>query len=119
MNYVTIFIAPMNLAMGALLGALVGLNVAVAWRLVATARACRTNAFGGLLGSLPAFLGGFVCCVPAAALVVGAQFTVFLVAVRSWFFPFAVSVLLAALWWNTRRLAAADEEAVGLAAGDR
>lgn len=105
LNHVTILVAPVNIAMGALLGALVGLNIAVAWHAVTTARACRTNAFGGLLGSLPAFLGGFVCCVPAVALVVGAQFTVFLVAVRSWFFPFAVTALLVTLRWNTRRMA--------------
>ncbi len=109
-NHVTILVAPMNIAMGTLLGVLVGLNIAVAWHVVATARACRTNAFGGILGALPAFLGGFVCCVPAVALVVGAQFTVFLVAVRSWFFPFAVVALVAALWWNARRLTGLDEE---------
>ncbi|MBW3578569.1 MAG: hypothetical protein KY462_12680 [Actinobacteria bacterium] len=109
-NHVTILVAPMNIAMGTLLGVLVGLNVAVAWHAVATARACKTNAFGGILGALPAFLGGFVCCVPAVALVVGAQFTVFLVAVRSWFFPAAVAALLVTLWWNTRRMTQLDEE---------
>ncbi|MDP9021861.1 MAG: hypothetical protein M3N57_04010 [Actinomycetota bacterium] len=110
LNHVTILVAPMNIAMGTLLGALVGLNVAVAWHVVATARACRTTAFGGILGALPAFLGGFVCCVPAVALVVGAQFAVFLVAVRSWFFPAAVTALLAALWWNTRRMTRLDQQ---------
>lgn len=102
-NHVTILVSPVNLAMGALLGALVGINVAVALHLIREARTCRRRAFGGLLGALPGFLTGFACCVPTVALVLGAQFTVALIALRSYFFPIALGALLLSLAWNVRR----------------
>lgn len=108
-DWVEVLISPMNIVIGLILGLLVGVNVAVALYVVASARACRTRgfgrtrAFGGLIGSLPAFLAGMACCVPALAVVAGAQFTVFLTAVRSWFVPVAVIALVAALLWNVRQ----------------
>ena len=102
-NHVTILVSPVNIAMGVLLGVLVGLNVAVALYVVGRAKACRRRAFTGLLGALPGFLTGFACCVPTVALVLGAQFTVVLVALRSYFFPFALLALLVSLGWNARR----------------
>lgn len=59
---------------------------------------------GGLLGSLPRFLTGFACCVPTVALVLGAQFTLAVIALRSWFFPVAVVAMSASLLWNMRSL---------------
>lgn len=102
-NHVTILVSPVNIAMGALLGALVGVNVAVALYVVSRARACRRRAFTGLLGALPGFLTGFACCVPTVALALGAQFAVALVALRSYFFPFALLALVVSLGWNARR----------------
>lgn len=102
-NHVTILVSPVNLAMGMLLGSLVGLNVTVALYVVSRAKACRRRAFSGLLGALPGFLTGFACCVPTVALVLGAQFTVALVALRSYFFPVALVALLVSLGWNSRR----------------
>ncbi|MGH3452623.1 MAG: hypothetical protein ACRDQW_18360 [Haloechinothrix sp.] len=103
LNHVTILVSPVNIAMGLVLGALVGTNVALALHMVRRARLCRRRAFTGLLGALPGFLTGFACCVPTVALVLGAQFTVAIVALRSYFFPFAILALLLALWWNARR----------------
>lgn len=103
LNHVTILLSPVNLAMGALLGSLIAVNVAASLYLVRTSRACGTRAYSGLLGALPGFLTGFACCVPTFALVLGAQFTVFLVAVRSYFFPIAVLALGLSLVWNVRR----------------
>lgn len=102
-NHLTIFLSPVNLVMGALLGGLVAMNVAAAAYLIRTSRACGTRAYTGLLGALPGFLTGFACCVPTLALVLGAQFTVLLIAVRSYFFPFAVVALGLSLFWNVRR----------------
>lgn len=110
-GHVTLLISPLNIAMGVLLGFLVGLNVTAALQVFRTARVCRRRAFGGLLGALPGFLTGFACCVPTVALVLGAQFTVALIAMRSWFFPFAVAALAASLAWNARRLSALLQEA--------
>jgi hypothetical protein len=116
-NHVAILVSPVNIAMGILLGLLVGANVAMALQVVRSARACRTRAFTGLLGALPGFLTGFACCVPTVALVVGAQFTVVLVAFRSYFFPFALVSLALALAWNGRRLSQLVEGPAGEAAG--
>lgn len=102
-NHVTLLVSPANIAMGLLLGALVGLNVAVALLTARRATACRRRSFGGLLGALPGFLSGFACCVPTFALVLGAQFTLALIAVRSYFFPLAVVVMTLSLAWNARR----------------
>lgn len=100
----TLLISPLNLVMGLVLGGLVALNLAVAVDAYRHARACRRRAVGGLLGSLPGFLTGFACCVPTVALVLGAQFTLALIALRSWFFPVAVIAMSASLAWNLRSL---------------
>lgn len=102
-NHVTILVSPVNIAMGLALGILVGINVALALRILGMARACRPRAFGGLLGAVPGLLTGFACCVPTVGLVLGAQFAVALIALRSFFFPVAVAALLASLAWNARR----------------
>jgi len=100
----TLLISPLNLLMGLVLGGLVALNLAVAVDAYRHARACRRRAVGGLLGSLPGFLTGFACCVPTVALMLGAQFTLALIALRSWFFPVAVIAMSASLAWNLRSL---------------
>ena len=111
-GWLEILVSPVNIALGLMLGGLVGLNVAVGWYVVAHARACRVpsvgraKAFGGLLGALPSFLVGMACCAPALTIALGAQFTVLLTAVRSWFIPVVVLVLVAVLLWNARRSAA-------------
>ncbi len=107
-GHVTLLVSPLNIAMGVLLGFLVGVNVAAALQVFRTARVCRRRAFGGLLGALPGFLTGFACCVPTVVLVLGAQFTLALIALRSWFFPFAVAALVGSLVWNARRIRALD-----------
>ncbi len=109
----TLLLSPLNLLMGFILGGLVALNLAVAVDAYRHARACRRRAMGGLLGSLPGFLTGFACCVPTVALVLGAQFTLALIALRSWFFPVAVIAMSASLLWNLRSLTA-DGPAVGI-----
>jgi hypothetical protein len=102
-NHVTLLVSPVNLGLGLVLAVLVGLNVALALQVMRTAVACRRRALTGLLGALPGFLMGFACCVPTVALVLGAQFTLALIALRSWFFPLAVGALVVALLWNARR----------------
>lgn len=101
--WLTLLVAPVNIAIGLALAALVAANVAVAVLYVRRVRVCRTSSFTGILGALPAFLTGFACCAPTVALAIGAQFTVALLAVRSYLLPVAAAALLAALAWNTHR----------------
>lgn len=102
-NHVTLLVSPVNLGLGLVLAVLVGLNVALALQTMRTAVACRRRTLTGLLGALPGFLMGFACCVPTVALVLGAQFTLALIALRSWFFPLAVAALSLSLLWNAHR----------------
>lgn len=119
MNHVQILIAPLNVAIGLALGLLVGLNVALAVHVFRTAVACRARSFGGLLGAAPALLTGFVCCAPTAAVALGAQFTVFLIAWSDWLLPAAFGALALSLLWNTRRVGALERELATIEAPDR
>jgi hypothetical protein len=103
-NHVTVFVAPLDLAMGLLLGALAGLNLAVALRARRASRACRLRGLAGLLGTLPALLTGVTCCVPTLALALGAQLTVTLLVVSDWLFPLALAVTTISLLWNAQQL---------------
>ncbi len=102
-NHVTLFLSPVNLFMGLLLGALVAVNVALALHVYRLSKTCRLRGFTGVLGALPGFLTGFACCVPSLALALGAPFTAAVVALRSYLFPLALAILAAAVGWNVRR----------------
>jgi hypothetical protein len=102
-NHVTVFVAPLDLAMGLLLGVLAGLNVAVALPARRASRACRLRGLPGLVGALPALLAGVTCCVPTLALALGAQFTLALLAVSGWLFPLALAVTAISLLWSAQR----------------
>ncbi len=104
---VQILLAPLNVALGLLLGALVGVNTMLAVAAQRAGRACHRNVVAGVLGSLPGLLTGFACCVPTFALVLGVQATALLIGVRSWLFPAAVAAMLATLWWSAGRTARA------------
>ena len=90
-NHVTVFVAPLDLGMGLLLGALAGLNLAVALRARREGRTCRLPGLAGLAGALPTLLAGTTCCVPTMVLALGAQFAIVLLAVSGWLFPLALA----------------------------
>jgi hypothetical protein len=106
-EHVTVFVAPADLAMGLLLGALAGLNLAVALLATRTGRACRLRGAAGLLGALPALAGGVSCCVPTLALALGTQLAGALLAVGGYLFPVALLAATLPLVWNAHRLARA------------
>lgn len=92
-----------NFLLGLTLGALVGLNIAVAVAQVQGRWACRRPAVG-LLGALPTFLTGFTCCVPSVALALGANSALALLALRSTFIPLSFLLLTGGLLWGATRL---------------
>lgn len=104
-GHIQLFLAPVNVALGLLLGGLAGANLAVAVHLYRTAATCRRRSFAGLLGAVPGFLTGFACCVPTLTLLLGAQVAAALIGLRNWLFPLALAILLAGLAWSARRLA--------------
>jgi hypothetical protein len=102
--------APVNVAIGLGLAALVGVTLAVsvvAWRGPA---ACRIGAGAGAAAGIPGLLSGFVCCGPTLLLVIGVQASAGLLAVMQWFLPIAVLGLVATLLWVGSRV---DPAAVG------
>ena len=99
----TLFIAPLNLLIGAVLGGLIALNVASAAYSLAAVRTCRRLSWTGLLGSLPALLTGFACCVPTVGLVLGVNLAFALISFQTFLLPVSVAALAAGLLWNLRR----------------
>ena len=96
--------APVNVAIGLGLAALVGVTLAVsvvAWRGPA---ACRIGAGAGAAAGIPGLLSGFVCCGPTLLLVIGVQASAGLLAVMQWFLPLAVLGLVATLLWVGSRV---------------
>ncbi len=104
-GHLQLFLAPVNVVLGLLLGGLAAANLAAAIQLYRTLATCRRRSFAGLLGALPGFLTGFACCAPTLTLLVGAQVSAALIGLRNWLLPLALAILLAGLAWNTKRLA--------------
>ena len=104
-GHLQLFLAPVNVALGLLLGGLVGVNLAAAIHLHRTASTCRRRSFAGLLGALPGLLTGFACCAPALTFVLGAQVAAAVIGLRNWLFPLALVILLAGFAWSASRLA--------------
>lgn len=98
-----VFLAPLNVLIGAVLGGLIALNVTSALYALATVRICRRLSWTGLLGSLPALLTGFACCVPTVGLVLGANLGLALISLQNFLLPAGALGLLAGLFWNLHR----------------
>lgn len=101
-----VFISPVNIALGAVLAALVGCNIAVAAHSARTAASCRRPGYSKVLAVLPAFLLGFACCVPTFLLVLGsgaaATLLPLMLPLRPIFYPLALLLLLTVLVSGTR-----------------
>ncbi|CAN5685411.1 hypothetical protein BH24ACT22_BH24ACT22_17600 [soil metagenome] len=98
-----LFLSPLNLLIGLVLGGLIALNVASTAYSLATVRSCRRLSWTGLLGSLPALLTGFACCVPTVGLLLGANLALALISLQSFLLPLGVAGLAAGLFWNLYR----------------
>lgn len=101
--HLTIFLAPVNLLLGLMLGTLVGINLALAVHQFKRQRACRRPTVSGFLGSLPSLLTGFTCCVPTVALVLGANSVLALIALRAYLVPVSAFLLVAGALWGAWR----------------
>lgn len=102
---VTFILSPLNLLMGILLAVLVGLNFASSWLAIKLPKICGTKkGFLGILGSLPALFSGLACCVPTIVLIVSVQLATAIVALRSFFFPVGVVLLVLSQLWSAHKL---------------
>lgn len=109
--HLAVFLAPPNLLLGLLLGALVGVNLALAVHQFRRQQSCRRPTVSGFLGALPSFLTGFTCCVPTVAIVLGANSVLALIAVRAYLIPASVILLVAGGLWGAWRGASSGSPA--------
>jgi hypothetical protein len=89
--------SPLNLALAGVLGALVGLNGAVALVSYRAPVACGVEQSAGLLAAVPALLSGAACCGPAFLLLVGVQASATLLGVVGAAVPASVALLVVSL----------------------
>ncbi|WP_257578374.1 hypothetical protein [Streptomyces sp. JJ38] len=106
-GHVAVLLSPVNLALGGLVAALVGANLAVAVHAAHQAVSCRRTRYARLAAVFPAFLLGFACCVPTFLLVLGAGTAAallpVLVPLRPVFYPLALALLTGTLVWGAAR----------------
>lgn len=106
--HIAILLSPVNLALGAIVAALVGANIAVAAYGARRAVACRRPGYSRALGVLPAFLLGFACCVPTFVLLLGvgtaAAILPLVLPLQPVFYPLTLVLLISALIWGTHKI---------------
>jgi hypothetical protein len=104
---VALFIAPMNLLLGAVLSALLAVNVAAVVFALKVPKACRRPSKAGIAAALPGLFLGFACCAPTILLALGsaaASVTLGFIAVRTLLYPVALVGLALSAWLNLRRI---------------
>lgn len=99
---IQIYIAPVNILIGALLGFLVFMNIAASIYIKSLPKQCKVDSkYNGLIGILPSFLTGFACCAPTFLIsissVVGSSVS-FLTVAFKWLLPISVLLLLYGLY---------------------
>jgi hypothetical protein len=103
---VELLVSPLNIALGSLLAALVGLNLAVSVVAYRGPSACRLGPGAGAAAGLPGLLSGFACCGPTILLVVGLQASATILTVFQWLVPLTVVALVGTLLWVGTRVEA-------------
>jgi len=96
---VELLVSPLNLALGLLLSALVGVNLSVSLVAYRGPTACRLGPGAGAAAGLPGLLSGFACCGPTILLVVGLQASSTVLTVFQWLLPLTVLALVGTLLW--------------------
>lgn len=101
---VELLVSPATLAAGAVLGTLVGANLALsalAWR---RPTVCDISPASGFAAGVPALLSGTACCGPLVFIVLGLQATSAALTAIAWLRPIATLLLVASLLWAAWRL---------------
>ncbi len=102
---VVLLLSPLNLAIGALLGGLLGANVHGIASLQSGGRACampRGGQAGALSGSLPALLAGGACCAPTL-LLIGVPGIAAVAGLLPWLLPLSLLLLIVSRFWLRRQ----------------
>ncbi|TKX66985.1 hypothetical protein [Halorubrum sp. SP9] len=94
---VRLLLSPVDVAIGAVVAGLVGINLGTTYLAVRRPAECGIGAVSGLLASVPALLSGTVCCGPVVLLAVGIQATAVVLTAFVWLLPIGIALLLASL----------------------
>ncbi|MCH9642221.1 MAG: hypothetical protein K0U71_11065 [Actinomycetia bacterium] len=116
-GHITLFLSPVNLALGAAVAGLAAANVALTMQ-ERQPEACRRSAIGPLVGVLPTLGLGFACCAPTLLVALGAGMGAALLPValmvRPVLYPLTIGLLIVALVWRSYRLRDSSAGEVGV-----
>jgi hypothetical protein len=104
---IELLVAPVNVAIGAMLAVLVGVNLAVSYLAWRNPAACDVGSGGktsGLLAGLPALLSGTACCGPVVLIALGVQASGVIVASFGFLVPAAALLLVGSLVYVGRNV---------------
>ncbi|MWG35768.1 hypothetical protein [Halomarina oriensis] len=94
---VRLLVAPLTLAVGGVLAALVGVNLSLSSLAVRQPTACGLSPSTGVLAAVPGLLSGAACCGPTVLLVLGVQASGLLLSAFSVLVPVSTLSLLVSL----------------------
>jgi hypothetical protein len=109
----TLLVAPLSLAVGGVLAALVGLNLSLSYLAVRQPAACGLSPSTGAFAAVPGLLSGAACCGPTVLLVLGVQASGVLVSAFSVLVPVSALLLVGSLVLVGRRITPSGAAAVG------
>ncbi|MCH9768983.1 MAG: hypothetical protein K0U70_14410, partial [Actinomycetia bacterium] len=116
-GHITLFLSPVNLALGAAVAGLAAANVALTMQ-ERQPEACRRSAIGPLVGVLPTLGLGFACCAPTLLVALGAGMGAALLPValmvRPVLYPLTIGLLIVALVWRSYRVRDSPAGEVGV-----
>lgn len=101
---VSLLVSPLNVLIGTLLSALVGLNMSLSYLAWRQPKACGIAARSGSLAALPALFSGAACCGPTLLIVLGIQASGLLLTAFDFLVPLGTLLLVASLLWIGRRV---------------
>lgn len=102
-----IFLSPLNIILGGVLGILVGANIMISVFSYKFRKICNLNSNYSLIGVLPSMLSGFACCAPTFVIALApalASFTVSILYIQPFLIPFSIIIMLLGLIWSVSRL---------------
>ena len=100
--FVVWLLSPVNLVIGAVLGALTGVQIALVRVARRCAVQCGLSPLTGVLAGLPGLLAGTACCAPLLFLLLGVQVTAGLLTLMGLMVPIAFVLLLAGMLLSLR-----------------
>jgi hypothetical protein len=101
---IKLFLSLPNLVLAAILGSLVGINIALSYHTFQKMGLSGGRGVLSLLGTVPPIVSGAVCCVPTIVLLIGLQLTATLATAWSFFVPLSLLLLFLSLIWSLKKI---------------